>query len=109
VRLRGRDPQFVVTVMPGGTTAAPSTAAAPAAAPVDDATLTAGAASARINLRLPDDLKSRVEAAAGRAHVSVNTWLVRAAATVLDADQHQRTGTTFAADESGQRFTGWVR
>jgi hypothetical protein len=108
VRLRGRDPQFVVTVVPGGTTEPPRPAQ-PAAAPVDDATLTAGAASARINLRLPDDLKSRVEAAAGRAHVSVNTWLVRAAATVLDADQHQRTGTIFAADESGQRFTGWVR
>jgi len=108
VRLRGRDPQFVVTVVPGGTTDSPRPAQ-PAATPVDDATLTAGAASARINLRLPDDLKSRVEAAAGRAHVSVNTWLVRAAATVLDADQHQRTGTTFAADESGQRFTGWVR
>jgi hypothetical protein len=108
LRLRGRDPQFVVSVMPGGTTtAAPPPSTAPAAAPVDD-TLSAGAASARINLRLPDDLKARVEAAAGRGHVSVNTWLVRAAATALESDQHQRTATTHAAD-GGQRFTGWVR
>ncbi|SNS69269.1 HicB family protein [Asanoa hainanensis] len=105
VRLRGRDPQFVVSVMPSGATEAPR----PAATPIDDAALTAGAASARINLRLPDELKSRVEAAAGRAHVSVNTWLVRAAATVLDADQHQRTATTHVGDDGGQRFTGWVR
>ncbi|MEV4534211.1 toxin-antitoxin system HicB family antitoxin [Asanoa sp. NPDC049518] len=107
VRLRGRDPQFVVSVMPSGITEAPR-AAQPTAAPVDDA-LTAGAASARINLRLPDELKARVEAAAGRAHVSVNTWLVRAAASVLDADQQQRTATTHVVDDSGQRFTGWVR
>jgi HicB family len=109
LRLRGRDPQFVVSVMPGGTTtAAPPPSTAPAAAPVDD-TLSAGAASARINLRLPDDLKARVEAAAGRGHVSVNTWLVRAAATALDSDQHQRTATTQVAADGGQRFTGWVR
>ncbi|HTF09946.1 MAG TPA: toxin-antitoxin system HicB family antitoxin [Asanoa sp.] len=109
VRLRGRDPQFVVSVMPSGTTTAPSAPTAPAAAaPIDDA-LTAGAASARINLRLPDDLKARVEAAAGRGHVSVNTWLVRAAATALDSEQHQRTATAQVAADGGQRFTGWVR
>ena len=103
VRLRGRDPQFTVSVVPAGTTEAPRTAP-----PLNDAALTAGAASARINLRLPDDLKARVEAAAGRAHVSVNTWLVRAAANALDADQPQRAAAARAAD-GGQRFTGWVR
>ncbi|MEV4621518.1 toxin-antitoxin system HicB family antitoxin [Asanoa sp. NPDC049573] len=107
VRLRGRDPQFVVSVMPDGTTTAP-TVAPPAAAPVDD-TLTAGATSARINLRLPDDLKARVEAAAGRGHVSVNTWLVRAAAAALDTDQQQRTASTHIGIDGSQRFTGWVR
>ncbi|GIF74014.1 toxin-antitoxin system HicB family antitoxin [Asanoa siamensis] len=104
LRLRGRDPQFVVNVVPGGTTPAP--APAPTAAVPDDA-LTAGAASARINLRLPDELKARVEAAAGRAHVSVNTWLVRAAASALDADSTPRATSDPSGD--GQRFTGWVR
>ena len=33
--------------------------------------------SARITLRLPESLKSRLEAAAAAAGVSVNTWLVR--------------------------------
>ncbi|GAA1883013.1 toxin-antitoxin system HicB family antitoxin [Asanoa iriomotensis] len=103
LRLRGRDPQFVVTVMPTGTTPAPT----PAAAPVDEAALTAGAASARINLRLPDELKARVETAAARHHVSVNTWLVRAAAAALDTDS-QPTAPDRGAGE-GQRFTGWVR
>jgi hypothetical protein len=107
VRLRGRDPQFVVVAVPGGTPPPGATAAVSAPA-VDEAALTAGAASARINLRLPDDLKARVEAAAGRAQVSVNTWLVRAAAAALDSDHHQRTAGTPAADGS-QRFTGWVR
>ena len=105
VRLRGRDPQFVVSVVPDGTTVTPSAPVA-AAAPVDDTALTAGAASARINLRLPDDLKARVEEAAGRGQVSVNTWLVRAAAAALDAD---RTAATHLGVDSGQRFTGWVR
>src|ERR1700693_4999637 len=33
--------------------------------------------SARITLRLPESLKSRLEAAAGANGVSVNTWLVQ--------------------------------
>ncbi|MDG4825829.1 toxin-antitoxin system HicB family antitoxin [Asanoa sp. WMMD1127] len=105
VRLRGRDPQFVVAVVPSGTTATPTPA--PAEPAVDEA-LTAGAASARINLRLPDELKSRVEAAAASGHVSVNTWLVRAAAAALDADRH-RPATSAPDGGAGQRFTGWVR
>ena len=38
----------------------------------------------RINLRLPEHLKTRVEEAAGRAGLSVNAWLVRAATAALD-------------------------
>ena len=34
--------------------------------------------SARITLRLPESLKSRLEAAASRDGVSVNTWIVQA-------------------------------
>ncbi len=38
----------------------------------------AEAFSARITLRLPESLKARIEAAAAREGVSVNTWLVQA-------------------------------
>ena len=40
--------------------------------------------SARITLRLPEPLKGRVEAAAARDGVSVNTWLVQAIARSVD-------------------------
>ena len=40
--------------------------------------------SARITLRLPDRLKSGLEAAAGADGVSVNTWLVRALSRALE-------------------------
>jgi hypothetical protein len=41
--------------------------------------------SARITLRLPDSLKTSIEAAASREGVSVNAWLVRALARAADA------------------------
>lgn len=40
--------------------------------------------SGRITLRLPESLKSGVEAAAAREGVSVNAWLVRTLARTLD-------------------------
>jgi hypothetical protein len=76
----------------------------------------------RINLRLPEHLKSRVEEAAGQAGLSVNSWLVRAATTALDHHQadtpQSRRGPggrprpardDWGAPRSGQRYTGWVR
>lgn len=60
VRLAGRDVQLVFTGEPSD----------PAASPDDDLT-------ARISLRLPERLKERAEAAAGREGMSVNAWLVR--------------------------------
>lgn len=103
VRLRGRDPSFVVTPVP----ASPPVRDEPA--PIDDAQIFGDkAATARINLRLPDDLKARVEEAATRGHVSVNTWLVRAAAFALESDTTTRPTARRASDDGG-RFTGWVR
>jgi hypothetical protein len=63
----------------------------------------------RINLRLPDTLKSRVEEAAGRERLSVNAWLVRAATAALTPDTR---GTSQPAGRTGrgsQSLTGWVR
>ncbi|MFN2517635.1 MAG: toxin-antitoxin system HicB family antitoxin [Jatrophihabitantaceae bacterium] len=71
-----------------------------------------GDASARISLRLPESLKSDVEAAAGRAGLSVNSWLVRAASAALTpawagpgpdwAHPGHRRGT------AAHRLTGWI-
>ena len=59
---------------PAGRPAAGAAADAVAAAASDEG------ATARINLRLPEQLKARVEQAAGARRLSVNSWLVRAAA-----------------------------
>lgn len=53
---------------------------------------------ARITLRLPESLKSRLEAAAGAGGVSVNTWLVQTLARALEprptggVNRHRLTG-----------------
>jgi hypothetical protein len=106
VRLRGRDPGFVVTAPP---TFEPDTTGEPAndlpayaAGPVaDDGT------TARVNLRLPDQLKARAEEAAAREGLSLNAWLVRAAAAALQPGGRDRGGHRSTA--GGQRYTGWVR
>jgi hypothetical protein len=104
LRLRGREPSFVVTPpageIPDGVDQT-SLPALPMPADGDDT------AMSRINLRLPDALKSLVEQAAGRDGLSVNAWLVRAAAVAV-----QSPGSTHGvprAPRGGQRFSGWVR
>ena len=56
--------------------------------------------SARISLRLPESLKTAVEAAAAREGVSVNSWLVRAIGRA--AESRPRSGP-------GRRLTGYGR
>jgi hypothetical protein len=56
--------------------------------------------SARITLRLSDALKQRVEDAAARDGVSVNTWIVQALA---------RSAGGAARRSSGRRLTGYGR
>ena len=101
LRLRGGSPGFVVTPPPAEHPGGESPAAEPAEAaePADD-----GAVS-RINFRLPDQLKTRIEEAAGRDGLSVNAWLVRAATAAVQAGDRPRT----RAPISGERFTGWAR
>jgi hypothetical protein len=59
-------------------------------------------------LRLPDNLKTRVEQAASAEGLSANTWLVRAVGAALDRVQpaRRREGPPTTG---GGRFTGWVR
>jgi len=110
VRLRGLDPNFVVTpatVGPWEEQPGPNAGPAPAAPPDDHPTSTGE--TIRINLRLPEDLKARIDDAAARERVSINTWLVRAAARAIEPDGGAwRSGARTAADE-GRRYTGWVR
>jgi hypothetical protein len=113
VRLRGLDPGFVVTPVPAGRSwdEQPVPTGGQVSAAVEDLAATGAdkGGTVRINLRLPDDLKSRIDQAAGRERVSVNTWLVRAAAGALEADGGAtRAGARRATDE-GRRYTGWVR
>jgi hypothetical protein len=63
----------------------------------------------RINLRLPEHLKARIEEAAAEQGRSVNAWLVRAASTALRPATRPAPSTT-AGDgrRSSQRYTGWV-
>jgi len=67
LRVAGRDPELVyIDEAPSGAIEAEE------------------AYSARITLRLPESLKSRLEAAAGAAGLSVNTWLVQTLARGIE-------------------------
>ncbi len=113
VRLRGLDPEFVVTPSPapesfgdpGPPESAPAGPAAPApAAPVDGDE----GGTARINFRLPAPLKARVEDAAGQEGLSVNAWLVRAVAGALEPGESPRPAGR-SRHGGRQGYTGWVR
>jgi hypothetical protein len=98
LRLRGGEPEFVVTSAP----AAEPVAAAPEPPPPD----AEDGAIARINLRLPEQLKAGVEQAAGRERLSVNAWLVRAVAAAL---AHDDRGTRPRGGRIGDSYQGWAR
>jgi hypothetical protein len=106
VRLRGRDPELVVS-RPTGTEFAE---AAPASDLTAAGALTADAiddtATSRTTLRLPDQLKARVDKAAAEDGLSVNSWLVRAIAAGLEPKNRR---TARRESRSGDSFTGWVR
>jgi len=63
--------------------------------------------TARFSLRLPEQLKPRVEAAAAQAGLSVNAWLVRVVAAAVE--RGQASGRAERSRSSlGQSFRGWV-
>jgi HicB family len=108
LQLRGREPSFVVTppLAEPPPDPEPVTMAAPAVLPPvpadgeDDA-------MTRINFRLGETLKSRIEEAAEQAGLSLNSWLIRAAAAALDPAGPSPRPDRRAARGS-QRLTGWV-
>jgi hypothetical protein len=111
VRLRGLDPEFVVIPSEvdrfsddreaGRADAVPIAGRPPVVDGEEGGT-------SRITLRLAEGLKVRIEEAAGREGISVNSWLARTVAAALDpagAESRARS----ASPPGGQRFTGWVR
>ncbi|GGK33484.1 hypothetical protein GCM10010124_27760 [Pilimelia terevasa] len=109
LRLRGRDPHFVVTPPP---VEPPTPTDGPAAGggPDSDLPVAEDGPAARINVRLPEQLKAAIEEAAAREGRSVNAWLVRAAAAALPRAGHDRRPEEHdTARRTRQRFTGWVR
>lgn len=106
VRLRGRDPEFVVTNQPAPAdfetvVERPEQPVRPPAEDLD------GASTSRTTLRLPDHLKQQVEEAAGFEGLSVNSWLIRAVADALNGKPS--TQWTSRRDQGEQNFTGWAR
>ncbi len=85
VRFAGGDPELVLVRDEEAT----------AAEPADEAF------TARISLRLPESLKARLETAAARDGVSVNTWLVQVLARVAEPRP--------SSGGSRRRLTGYGR
>ena len=111
VRLRGGTAGFVVTPPPAPAAPADDAVAGPVevrlpVAEGDDA------AMVRINLRLPGNLKALIEDAAAAGGLSVNAWIVRAAAAGL-ANEGRRTTRPAPAQKPdrivGQSHSGWAR
>jgi hypothetical protein len=114
VRLRGRDPEFVVTTPtePADTDPLAGTGSNPEAGANGIDSADGGSADdaemVRINLRMPDRLKVRVDQAAARQGLSVNAWLVRVATTAVDRAEPERRFER-RGPQGPQRFTGWAR
>ncbi|MFF5209020.1 hypothetical protein [Streptosporangium sp. NPDC000396] len=114
MRIRNREPEFVVTPPvaesfgspfpppPPGSPGFPTPPAPPL--PPEPPQPPGDAGTARITLRLPEPLKGHVEEAANMEGISVNAWLVRAVSAALtQAPRGSRPPST------GRRISGWAR
>ena len=116
VRLRGREPEFVVDVptMPLAPPAPPAPPLPPESEEVDE-----DGSVARITLRIPESLKAKAEEMAAKSGHSLNTWLVNTIRTAtrdrainvdIDLssiplfDEFQRG----PGRRGGRRMTGWI-
>jgi hypothetical protein len=120
LRLRGGHPEFVVVPAPADVAgqaqpwdveerAATARTGGPALAGLSFPPVEGDEGGmARINLRMPEQLKARIEQAAGREGLSLNAWLVRAAAAALDRAGPAGGGGR-RAPPGPQRYQGWAR
>jgi len=114
VRLKGREPIFVVT----GASQPPESESSHLPEPADE--LDGDDPVARITLRLPESLKVRAEEIATSRGQSLNTWLVNAARMATSADFNLNISSTGVSmgmgpgapgrnRSSSKRIQGWVR
>lgn len=105
LRVRGRELAFVVTAPPLDASAdgrlADDSGAVARGAPADGE----GGELVRINVRMPESLKTRIEEAAGAQRVSINAWLVRAASLALE----QPVASERRSSGDARRYRGWAR
>jgi hypothetical protein len=97
VRLRGRDPEFVVSAPLDEPSAQQPFGKFDVAFGEDEG------GTWRITLRLPESLRAAVEAATRHDGSSLNAWLVRAVAAAV------QTKAGRAAPGNARQVTGWVR
>jgi hypothetical protein len=98
VRLKGRDPEFVV-VRASATPSDETDAGADAETDAD---------VARITLRIPETLKARAETLAARRGQSLNTWLVSAARAAADENRSQE-WSDWGRQGRSRRMQGWQK
>ncbi len=101
VRLRGSDPEFIVSPPLAEDPDYLANADKVFVAQYDD-----DGGTWRVTLRLPEGLRAAIEAAARRDGASLNSWLVRAAAA---ASQTGQSDSGRSPRASGHHVTGWVR
>jgi hypothetical protein len=119
VRLRGREPEFVVDV-PTVAMPAPAAPAPPAPPSAEDADEVEDDALARITLRIPESVKYKAEELAAKGGHSLNSWIVnvvRAAtrdrAVNVDIDLSSvpffgGQGFSSGRGRGSKRMTGWI-
>lgn len=132
LRLRAREPEFVVTPPPEQEQEEPAPAWSPPGVPGPPTPPGAPGppgppgspppappgeeqGTSRITLRMPESLKARVEEAAAGEGISVNAWLVRAVSAALVDQAYEsmydqpRSGRKRGRRGSGHSYTGWAR
>ncbi|MEJ7707294.1 MAG: hypothetical protein WKF82_08470 [Nocardioidaceae bacterium] len=111
VRLKGREPVFVVSG--AAAESAPSTPAVAAEA-AEPGEAEGDEGVARITLRLPESIKVRAEEHAAKRGQSLNTWLVNAVRAAASTARNQDwnplgPGAPGSNRSSNKRIQGWVR
>lgn len=106
VRLRTGEPTFVIALPVGDPPAEPRN---DQPEPEEIDTRDDEGAMARINVRLPEHLKTRIDEAAATQGRSVNAWFVRAASAALRLTEAPTPPSSRGnRARSAQRYTGWV-
>ena len=121
VRLKGREPQFVVDVPTMPMAAAPSAPTPPAPPTPEDLEVEEDDSVARITLRIPESVKYKAEELAAKSGHSLNSWIVnvvrsatRERAINIDVDLSSIPFLDHGGPSGhpggrrGKRMTGWV-